>query len=172
MKLKLQVLMTAVFLGSTAFAQGVFPHFTYGGGYQSEFTFMNLGTTSATQASLTFFGSDGSALATPVLGPGLYSGNNYTFSIPPGGSVSLILSDQTGDSIAGWANLQVPGAAPVTGQVLVYRKYPGLPDYQAVEPMVPQTICSTGMPEQGQTLVPFDNTNQVTAIGKRYLFGS
>ena len=152
-----------------AFAQGDFAHFTYGAGYQTTFTFINLSTTDPANANLYFYNSDGTSLQAAVQGVGNVT--PYNFTIPPGGSTSVALvgDPAAASSTEGWAQLSVVGGYPtVRGQGSFRRHLPGLPDFEAVVPLSNSApICFVPPPNPSPvTLIPFDNTvgQYVTAL--------
>ena len=76
-----------------ALAQGTFAHITYGAGWQTTFTFVNLSSTDTANLSLFFYNEDGTTLAAPVQGGP--TGSPYNFSIAPSGATTIVLLGQS-----------------------------------------------------------------------------
>jgi hypothetical protein len=77
---------------------GAMAHIASGAGWQTTFTLVNTGPTAAT-ASLSFFGDNGSAVSLPLSFPqtgAASTANNVNQSIPPGGSLIVVVQDPGG----------------------------------------------------------------------------
>jgi len=151
-----------LFSSVLAFAQGDFAHFTYGAGYRTTFTLVNLSTTDEADVDLSFYNSDGTSLQADVQGVGPVT--LYNFTIPAGASksVALVGDPAAKASTEGWAQLTVADGYPVVrGQASFRRHLNGLPDFEAVVPLTSHenTNCLYVYNPNPVILVPFDNTN-------------
>lgn len=152
-----------------ASAQGTFGHIAYGGGWQTTFVLVNESTTTAAAANLIFYSDTGANLPLQVNGGSAVS--PYSVSIPPGGSVSLVVADTGNPSPSdGWASLQVSNGVALSGQA-IFRQALGSP-HPTIEAAVPITggapVCIFSFWEVEPThyvLVPFDNTTNVHLTG-------
>ena len=95
-----------------ALAQGDFAHFTYGSGYQTTFTLVNMSTMDSANVNLFFYASDGTSLQADVQGVGPVT--PYNFPIPAGGSktVALVGDPAAANSTEGWAQMIVVDGYP------------------------------------------------------------
>ena len=154
-----------------ALAQGTFAHITYGAGWQTTFTFVNLSSTDTANLSLFFYNEDGTTLAAPVQGGP--TGSPYNFSIAPSGATTIVLlgNVSASTSIVGWASLQSIGGTPVRGQAAFRRHDPkNPPDFEAAVPMTSSGSldCIVPFPPSSNPVImlPYDNTTgqYVTAV--------
>lgn len=154
---------------AVASAQGTFGHIAYGAGWQTTFIVVNQDNTIEAKASLAFYSDSGAPLAAPVnSGP---ASSSYSFTVPPRGSVSIVLPDVGGaTTFEGWASLVTAGGE-VSGQAIFRESLGG--SHLVLEAAVPfngvpsPCIISTWSIEPTHTLlVPFDNTTgvHVTAL--------
>ena len=149
--------------------QGTFAQIAYGGSWQTTFTLLNLSSTGLASVTLNFFGDDGSPLKAPVQGSGNTS--SYTFTIPPSGSLNVVLSSSDSSTTQGWASMSVSSGI-VRGQGSFRFLLPGGAISEAVVPLSASgsAACLISFPvEPGSApviLVPFDNTTgqYVTAL--------
>jgi len=167
----LRVLVVAFVAGvGVVSAQGSFGHIAYGGGWQTTFLLVNENTTEAAAVNLYFYSDSGTNLPLAVNGGSPVS--PYSTSIPPGGTVSVVIAD-SGSAIAneGWASLQVTNGAAVSGQAIFRQNLGG--SNPILEAAVPLTVSTSAcifsfwqVEPTHYVLVPFDNTTNVhlTAI--------
>jgi hypothetical protein len=150
---------------AVASAQGSFGHLAYGAGWQTTFLTVNQDPTTAASVTLNFYADSGAALAAPVNSGSALSA--YSFSIPPGGSTSVVLPDVGGaTTYEGWASLQVANGVSVSGQAIFRENLGG--SHPILEAAVPFTggppacvISFWSVEPTHYILVPFDNTTGV-----------
>jgi hypothetical protein len=137
---------------NTAVAGGSMPQVASGGGWQTTFTIVNTGTSSA-QVQLSFFDNSGNALSLPLTF--LQSGTNTTAAsvsqtITPGDQlVILTTGSNTGASVVGSAQLTTSSSA--VGGFAIFRYNPT--GQEAVVPL--ETRNATAY------VLAFDNTNGI-----------
>lgn len=150
-------------------AQGTIGHIAYGAGWQTTFIVVNEDKTVEANGSLLLYSDSGSPLAAPVnSGP---TSSSFSFSVPPGGSVSIVLPDVGGaTTFEGWASLVTNGGS-VSGQAIFRENLGGShPILEAAVPFTgvpsPCIISTWGLEPTHTILVPFDNTTgvHVTAL--------
>lgn len=150
---------------AVASAQGTFGHIAYGAGWQTTFLVVNQDQTMEANASLSFYSDSGAALAVPVNGGAASS--VYTFSVPPGGSASVVLPDVGGSTAnEGWASLQVTNSGSVSGQAIFREDLGG--SHPILEAAVPFTggppacvVSYWNVTAAHYILIPFDNTTSL-----------
>ncbi len=152
---------------AVASAQGTFGHIAYGGGWQTTFFVVNQDMTTEANVSLSFYSDSGAALTLPVNSGTATS--LYSFSLPPGGSASVVLPDVGGSTTSeGWASLEVSNGVAVSGQAIFRQDLGGShPVLEAAVPFtggLPSCVVSFWSVEPAHyILVPFDNTTGVHA---------
>lgn len=126
----------------------VLPHLVNGDGWKSQIFLTNLSRIRMSY-TLDFWRSDGSYWPVSIIGRG--TGDQFTGSLPPGGSL-LLETSGTGRLEAGWAELTYDSNIGYIGGMGVFRQSVfGRPDLEAV---VPFTNLF-----QRQIVVPYDNAN-------------
>jgi len=161
--------LSVVCAGGAFGQQGTFAQIAYGGSWQTTFTLLNLSSTDLASVTLTFFGDDGSPINAPVQGSGNTA--SYTFTIPPSGSLNVVLANSDPTTTQGWASMSVSSGI-VRGQGSFRFLLPGGAISEAVVPLstsgsaaciIPFPVVPGATPE---ILMPFDNTTgqYVTAL--------
>ena len=168
-----RLLLLSVVCAGGAFGQSVqgsFAQIAFGGSWQTTFTLINMDSTSPAGGSLSFFGDDGSPLNVPVNVPGqsVVSTSSYTFTIPAGGAVNIVLPSTVPNTTQGWASMTVNAGNSVRGQGSFRFLLPGGQISEAVVPLANQASsnCLILCISPSNILMPFDNTaNQyITSI--------
>ena len=146
--------------GGGAMAQGTFAHIAYGSGYTTTFTFVNSSATDQASLRLYFYGDNGAALAPPIQGVS-NPPSPYTFTVPGGGSTTVVLPDpgNLAVSVTGWASVVSNDGIPVSGQGSFRRHAAGSPDYEMAVPLIgAATECIIAFPDPSSSIqIPFDN---------------
>ncbi|MGA2434577.1 MAG: BACON domain-containing protein [Bryobacteraceae bacterium] len=143
-------LTTLPVLANAGTTGGTMAHVASGGGWQTAFTLVNTGTSSAT-ATLKFFGDNGSALSLPlsVQSGAISNASSVSQTLAPGASLLVLASDSgTPDSVTGSAQLSTNGN--VSGFAIFQNTAAG---QEAVVPL-DSTPASA-------YILAFDNTNEL-----------
>lgn len=122
--------------GSTNYA---LPQLAFGGGWYTALYFSNPTAAQAT-VTVTFRGSDGSALNVPLAGIGPVSSHVITLNPK---STAILEAPNSGGLQQGWAEAVVP--AGVTGYGVFRQTSPGVPDQEAVVPLSPEGKLTANM---------------------------
>jgi hypothetical protein len=143
-----------------AWSQGNLAHIANGGGWQTTITLLNLSATTAS-ARISLYSDSGAPLAAPAVGQ--TTSSQYTISVPPSGSASLVLPD-VGNAAGGWARVDSLNGVAVSGQGNFLFHRGGGNDWEGSVPLSSGTssaaLCIIPLPQpaSSSTLLPFDNT--------------
>jgi hypothetical protein len=143
-----------------AWSQGNLAHVANGGGWQTTITLLNL-TTTAASARISLYSDSGTPLAAPAVGQATSS--QYTISIPPNGSASLVLPD-VGSTAGGWAHVDSLNGVALSGQGNFLFHRGGGNDWEGSVPLSSSTSSSAACiiplprPTSSSFLLPFDIT--------------
>jgi hypothetical protein len=168
-----RLLLLSIVCAGGAFGQsgqGTFAQIAYGGSWQTTFTLINLDSVDIASVTLNFFmdGTSPGPLTVPVQGFGNTSA--YTFTIPPSGSTSVVLSSTAFNTTQGWASMTV-NAGNVQGQGSFQFRLPTGVLSEAVVPLSTSgsAVCIIPFPPSSNPviLLPFDNTT-----GQNFYFTS
>jgi hypothetical protein len=160
------MVVAALLLSLPAAAQGTFTQIALNANWQTLFILVNLSTTDAATATLSFYQNDGTPLAVQIAGGATATTQNIP--IPAGGSVTVTLvAGQVGEA---WATLTSSGPQ-IRGQGIFRHTQPGVADSELVVPLdtgyqAPTCIIPfPNLPAPSSTILPFDNTSpRTTAI--------
>jgi len=139
--------------------QGTLAHIAVGGGWQTTLTLMNLSVTAAS-AQINLYSDTGAPLVVSASGQ---TGTNsqFTVSIPPKGSASLVFNTSSSTSSGGWINVTSLNGALLRGQgTFGYAAF----NWLGVVPLTPSgsnVSCIIPLPPaQTNTItLPFDETS-------------
>ena len=126
----------------------IFPHITFGGPWSTTVTLLNIEDLLAV-FPLRFWTTDGQPWQVFVEGVGTSS--EFTVTLPPGGSIDIVLPSPGPDIETGWAEIEQPLEATVAGHAIFTDRTEGRPIFEAVVPL--------GTSVDDQFFLLFDNTN-------------
>jgi len=137
--------------GGASATNQVLSHIADGGGWTTQYTFVNLDEANPAQISLNFLKQDGSPQALPIVGE-TATRTSVVRAIGAGGSVTIQTNgDPRGNTAIGWAELVTTGT--VTG--LATFRSAGSPDQ----------FAAVGLTSSARRLVmPFDNLGAATGM--------
>ena len=126
----------------------IFPHITFGGPWSTTVTLLNIEDLLAV-FPLRFWTTDGQPWQVFVEGVGTSS--EFTVTLPPGGSIDIVLPSPGPDVETGWAEIEQPLETTVAGHAIFTDRTEGRSIFEAVVPL--------GTSVDDQFFLLFDNTN-------------
>ena len=156
--LRLSALSILCAAGAFGQVRGSFGQITYGGGWQTTFTLINMSSSSPATVILAFYGDDGAPLNAPIQNAG--SNTSYALTIPASATQNVVLTSSNPNPTQGWATMSTTGT--VRGQGSFRFQLPGGTISEAVVPLSVSgsALCIIPFPQSDPViLVPFDNTS-------------
>lgn len=132
----------------------VIPQLVDGAGWQTSMTFVNL-ENRVVRFSVYFFADNGTDLYIPIVGLGTVRGMIGVFNVAQSETVETVGASTKLSQ--GWAYIVTENIADAVGGLAVFKQMvPGIPDFEAVVPVVNEF--------DGHFVLMFDNTKFVTAM--------